>query len=195
MKAKLVVPERLDEITLKQYIDFLDVNHDRNELEVLREIISILCTGDMRVVDSMSLGQLKEVSDILNKLISETKTPYTPIVTIDGQQFGFIPKLNEITVGEYSDLELYFDDKYYKNLHRIMAILYRPVASIHKDLYSIENYQGSDKYADYFLTHFPVSVVNGALLFFFNLGNELSKITSGYTSQKTKKKAQTSSPN
>ena len=61
-------------------------------------------------------------------------------------------------------------------MHKAMAILFRPIVKKHKDLYQIEEYQGSDKYAEY-MKYMPASVAIGARVFFYRLGMKLSKHT------------------
>ena len=43
----------------------------------------------------------------------------------DEVEFGFIPKLDNISLGEFVDLDSYMSD--WDNMHKAMAVLYRPV--------------------------------------------------------------------
>ena len=54
-----------------------------------------------------------------------------------------------------------------------MAVLYRPITFRKKDLYLIEEYEGTDKYAE-IMKDSPVNVALGAIVFFYRLGNVLS---------------------
>jgi hypothetical protein len=56
--------------------------------------------------------------------------------------------------------------------HKAMAVLYRPVTLKVKETYLIEDYEGSDKYAEFFLDC-DLETALGAMLFFWNLGKEL----------------------
>ena len=64
-------------------------------------------------------------------------------------------------------------------MHNAMAVLYRPVTKKLKDKYQIEEYNGSYTYCDA-MNFMPVDVVLGAVVFFYNLGNELLKSTIVY---------------
>jgi hypothetical protein len=88
--------------------------------------------------------------------------------TINGVRFGFIPNLETVTSGEFIDLENYLKEDIFK----AMAVMYRPIKKQHKDLYSIEKYSGTDKYADV-MRNAPTSAYIGATVFFYNLLNEL----------------------
>jgi len=58
----------------------------------------------------------------------------------------FIPNLDDITNGEYVDLDTYIPD--WDEMHKAMAVLFRPVIQNLKDKYIIEDYKGSAKYSD-----------------------------------------------
>lgn len=89
-------------------------------------------------------------------------------------EFGFIPNLDKMTLGEYIDAEKYMSS--WEDMHKAMAVLYRPIVAGNKDFYKIEKYEGTDKYAD-IMKDAPASVAIGSILFFLSLGIELSKTT------------------
>jgi hypothetical protein len=60
-----------------------------------------------------------------------------------------------------------------------MAVLYRPVVFEKNGLYDIEEYSGTEKWADV-MKDAPINVVLGAKLFFYRLGNKLSKLMMSY---------------
>lgn len=95
-----------------------------------------------------------------------------------GVEFGFIPNLDDMTFGEYTDLDTYITD--WEQMHKAMAVLYRPIKKKGlNDTYEIEKYNGSITYSDV-MKHAPLDVVFGANVFFYNLGNELLKSTMNY---------------
>jgi hypothetical protein len=49
--------------------------------------------------------------------------------------------LDKITAGEYIDLDKYLTDE--DTYDRAMAVLYRPIENVFKDLYNIEDYISS----------------------------------------------------
>jgi hypothetical protein len=64
-----------------------------------------------------------------------------------------------------------------------MAVLYRPIENVFKDLYNIEDYISSETYRKE-LEDMPLDIVLGSLVFFYSLSNEL-KATKDYFSQET----------
>ena len=91
--------------------------------------------------------------------------------------FGMIPALDEMTFGEYVDLESFISD--WSNMHKAMAVLYRPITFNKNGKYLIEDYDGSDKYWEV-MKDAPVNVALGAMVFFYRLGKKLSKYTMDY---------------
>jgi len=93
-------------------------------------------------------------------------------------EFGFIPNLDKMTQGEFIDVSNYGTDV--KELHKLMAVLFRPIKN--RDAfgnYEIINYKGTKQYSD-IMKHMPLSIVNGALVFFSSLANELVSYTQKY---------------
>ena len=68
-------------------------------------------------------------------------------------------------MGEYVDIETFCKDSY-KNLHKIMSVLYRPIVKEKGTRYSIEEYNPSEYKEDEF-KDFPLLVSMSALNFFF----------------------------
>jgi hypothetical protein len=99
------------------------------------------------------------------------KPALTQKFTIGKQTFGFLPSLEEITVGELNDVDQYISD--WSQMHKAMAVLYRPVVATFGNRYEIEKYEGSDKYAEQ-MKEMPLDVTIGAMLFFWTLGKDLS---------------------
>jgi hypothetical protein len=94
---------------------------------------------------------------------------------LDGRRYGFIPNLDEITTGEYSDIERLLGDVE-RNMARLMAIYYRPIIAEYGKTYEIEAYEHSQKYEDAMMQA-DVNIFLGAQVFFYHLGNELSQLT------------------
>ena len=56
---------------------------------------------------------------------------------------GFIPKLDDMSLGEYVDTENFLGD--WQNMHKAMAVLYRPVNFKKKERYTSAEYSTSDE--------------------------------------------------
>ena len=59
-----------------------------------------------------------------------------------GVEYGFIPVLDDMTLGEYVDLDENFTD--WDKMHKAMSVLFRPIKLKKGDRYQIEEYDGMD---------------------------------------------------
>lgn len=177
MKIKLSVPTDLSEITLAQYQKFLKIAEDNEESEfVHHKMIEIFCGVELKYVSQFKRKQIVDIVGTVNRLFEKVPAFKNRFV-LDGVEYGFIPNLDDISQGEYMDLDSYIMD--WKDLHRSMAVMFRPIVSKFKDKYSIESYEGSQMYSEKMLEA-PLDVVLSARVFFYHLGNELLKSTLNY---------------
>ena len=125
----------------------------------------------IKQIDVVSLGRVLEV---INKLQVEDKQVYTHTFEHEGIEYGIIPDLSAITLGEYADLETFLGNNVIDNLCDIASVLFRPVTDRYEGGYSIEAYdlQSAKKRSKAFKT-LSASQVQNALVFFWNLGNGL----------------------
>jgi hypothetical protein len=168
---KLIVPNQMNEIRLADYQRFVRLEGDDEFLS--RKALEIFCGLSMDVILQMKASSLNKVNDVLMKAFAE-RPPLKQRFFIDKQEFGFIPSLEEITVGELNDIDNYISD--WSQMHKAMAVLYRPITATFGSRYEIEKYEGSDKYADK-MKGISLDIAIGAMLFFWTLGNDLSQAT------------------
>ena len=63
--------------------------------------------------------------------------------TMNGVEYGFIPNLDDMTLGEYVDLDTYISQ--WDRMEYAMAVLYRPIKDKYKQKYNIEEYTATDQ--------------------------------------------------
>lgn len=165
---KLIVPNKMSEIKLADYQKFVRLEGDDEFLA--RKAVEIFCGLKMDVILQMKASSLTSVTSILMNAFAE-RPSLTQKFTIGKQTFGFIPSLEEITVGELNDVDQYISE--WPKMHKAMAVLFRPVVATFGNRYEIEKYEGSDKYAEQ-MKEMPLDVTIGAMLFFWTLGKDLS---------------------
>lgn len=177
MKSEIEVPANLSQIPLHRYQEFTKVALKSEGEFVARKMVSIFCKIPLMNVARMKKHSFDEVVNHFNELFTkepEFKQTFTLETNGKSIEFGFIPKLEDITVDEYADLDNYIND--WENMHRAMAVCYRPITTKIGEQYLIQEYNGTDEY--YKLMEFlPLDIVLGARLFFWNLANELVKST------------------
>jgi|TARA_R100000084_G_scaffold104223_1_gene60672 hypothetical protein len=171
MKIKLNVPENLSEITLAQYQRWVKIIDKEEEVGTFyqQKMIEIFCNAELQHIMQMRVKDIEEITTHLNTLFNE-KPEFKPLFRLEDEEFGFIPKLDEMTFGEYIDLDNYLTD--WQQMDSAMAVLFRPVTFKRKGKYLIEDYVSSEKYD---LSEMPLDVVLGSLVFFCNLKQELLK--------------------
>ena len=180
----LSIPKELSGITLRQYQKYIkSVKYDTDKEPTKEEVdfanlklLECFCDVTLKEAYQLPLAQFSEIINHLGSLFAE-ETPLERTIemtTPKGEvvKFGFIPKLDDISLGEFVDLEKYIGD--WQQMHKAMAVLYRPITLEKGDLYLIEDYQGSEKYSEVMLD-IPVNAALGATVFFYHLGSELSK--------------------
>ncbi len=167
---KIVIPNSLNEITLGQYQEFYKLNDVEDVKVVERRMIEIFCQVPMKYVNQMKAIDVKEIIQILTSML-ENKPSLVNLFKMDGVEYGFIPDLDDMTFGEYVDLDTFIGDT--NNLHRAMNVLYRPIKIKRSGRYQIEDYD-SDKYER--MLNMPMDAVISSILFFYHLGIDLSQI-------------------
>ena len=175
MEVKITVPDSLKDIPLHKYQKFhkvLEVNKEAsfNDLFIQEKILQIFC--DLPLSDALKYrkSDIDNITEIIAKTL-EQKPDLVQSFRLGDTEFGFIPKLEDMTFGEYIDLDNSIGDV--QNLHKAMAVLYRPIKQKIKDKYLIEEYRG-DNYHEA-MKNTPMDAVVSSMLFFWNLGIELSK--------------------
>ena len=166
-------------VTLKLYMQMIEAQElfadDENKLN--KELIKLF---DLE--KTIKLEADKKLFEITKHLNEEI--PFVKRFKINGIEFGFIPNLNNITVGEWVDLEIYQPRK--DCLHKIMAILYRPIVNKLGETYSIEEYDGTEKYEKLMLET-DVQIFNSCMVFFYTLSKQLLEGLNIYIQNKKKK--------
>ncbi len=163
------IPESLKEIKLKQYQNFSKTNEGSDDEQfIVHRLISIFCGVTMKEALNIKLTEAEAIAeDIVEVLNLDGKLQTT--FTHNGKTWGMIPNLNDISLGEYVDLEEGL--KSVQTFNRAMAVLYRPVTKKFANIYDIEPYEGASKYQEE-AKDFPMDVVQAAVVFFWTLSNE-----------------------
>jgi len=170
MKLEINIPTELKEIKLIQYQKFLEIAKNNPESEFLQQkMVQIFCGIDLKDVAQIKYKTVEEItSNIVNMFAKEHK--FINRFMLGGIEFGFIPNLEEITMDEYVDITTYIND--FENMHKAMAVLFRPITNKLSNKYDIEEYKSTITYCDV-MKHAPLDAVLGAIVFFYHLANEL----------------------
>tara|TARA_R110000765_G_scaffold424422_1_gene535177 strand:+ start:40 stop:684 length:645 start_codon:yes stop_codon:yes gene_type:complete len=168
---KVTVPTSLNEITLEQYKHFVKIQKDNNDEKFLQiKMIEIFCKISLKDVMRLKFNDSQEICKILFELF-EQKPELVKHFKLDNIEYGFNPSLDDLSLGEYIDLDTYIGD--WDNIEKAMNVLYRPITNKFKHKYSIEDYKIESNSQ---LLNMPMDAVNSSIFFFYHLGMDLSKI-------------------
>ena len=183
MKLDLLLPTSLSEIPLSRYQQFVKTKEASNDDEfIAQKMIQIFCGIDLKDVGKIKMKHLNELITHFTKVFSE-KPKLIRMFKIKDIEFGFIPKLDEITFGEYVDLENHLQN--WKTYHKAMAVMYRPIKEKNKDTYTIVDYEPNEDMQD-LMKFAPLDVAISSSVFFWTLGSELLNLTINYLQKELK---------
>lgn len=174
---KIKIPTSLSDIRLEQFVLFnklMKESQDENFIQLA--MVTVFCDVSVDFAKNIVAKDFTEIVNDITKVLSQ-QPRFIQRFIHEGKEYGFIPNLDEITAGEYIDLESFLRDE--ETYNKAMSVLYRPILKQRGDLYNIEEYKGSH-------TEFNtlnLEIVLGSMLFFWNLSNELLIAMKGYLAQ------------
>lgn len=134
------------------------------------EKISICSGQSVEKLRGMPQKLIEAASAHLDNLLTQETARHEKVVEMDGKRFGFIPNWDEFTAGEWIDMENHLED-FWKNAHKITALLYREVTYELGDKYEIKKYTAKEDASIF--EEMPADLVSGMLLFFWTSRNQL----------------------
>ena len=169
MKVELTVPNSLNEVTLGQYQEYLKLTEikDLTETQLSFKMIEIFCGVKAESVRHIKASDVTDIVNIISTMF-ESKPSLVHTFKMGGVEYGFIPNLDEMSFGEYIDLDTSIGD--WDNMEKAMGVLYRPIEIRKGNRYTIKEYDAGDTEH---LKDMPLDAVLGSILFFYHLGNEL----------------------
>ena len=167
MKASITIPNHLSEITLKQYQDFVKIKSE-DEYLLQCKMIEIFCNVPYKDVLTIKLSDAEEITNTLNGMFSD-KPKLVQSFKMNGKNYGFHPDLQDMTLGEYIDVDTFIGD--WENIHTAMNVLYRPIKQRSGGKYLIEDYNTDTKEQ---MLNMPLEAVISSVFFLFHLGMDLS---------------------
>lgn len=134
------------------------------------EKISICSGYSVEKLRAMPQKLIEAATEHIDKLLTQETARFEKVLTIDGKRFGFIPDWDAFTAGEWIDLETYLED-FWKNAHKVMAVLFREVTYELGEKYEIKKYTAKEDAS--LFEEMPADLVSGTVLFFWTTRNEL----------------------
>jgi hypothetical protein len=184
MNYKIKIPTTLNDVTLKQYQEFAKLEaklEETKDSSIQLKIIEIFCNVPEQIVRGMKATDIAQICEIINTMF-DAQHQLINKFKLNGIEYGFIPELDDMSFGEYMDLDTFIGDN--DNLHRALNVLFRPIEHKRGDRYTIKEYNPdtSEEAKD-----FPLDVVLGAIVFFYSLGRDLSMVILNSLDRKNEK--------
>ena len=177
---KIQVPTHINDITLEQYQRFALINTEEQDKEFFMfKTIEIFCGVDIALVSKMRLSDAESISNEVLDVLQQN-VPFTNKFELDGVKYGFIPDLQAISLGEFIDLEEGLSKD--KDFHKAASVMFRPIVKEFGELYTIDGYEASTE-MHHIMKQAPVGVISAAIVFFYNIANELLKASQDFSSQ------------
>ena len=162
------------DVTLEKWVQLIAFEKLSSTQETL-EVLSVLTDMPKKLIRELAIQDVANIMSKINDLQADKKVTLKKIIEVDGKEYGFHPNLGQdLTLGEWADIETMIEQGLEDNMHNIMAILFRPILERENDAYIIQAYDGNiDVRAEKF-KKMSAEQVQSALVFFWTLGNALS---------------------
>ena len=161
--------------TLETWLKLIEFETGSKTKEA-EETIAALSDMPKQLIKQLSLRDVAIIMGKVAEIQAEQDSSLKRIIKIEGKEYGFHPNLDDITLGEYADLETFIKNGIEEHLPEVMAVLYRPVTEkTNSGVYTIEKYGGDLTIRADKMKMMSAEQVQSALRFFFVLGNVLSE--------------------
>jgi hypothetical protein len=184
MEYEIRIPTELKDITLMQYKAYekviqANVNDQYSEKFINTKMLEIFCNIPYEYANKMKLNDFVEIVDKINAMLM-LKPDLVQSFKMGDSEFGFIPNLEEMTFGEYIDLDSNIGDP--ERIEYVMAVLYRPIKQRVGERYSIKEYE--PELLREAMLNMPMDAVVSSILFFWNLGIDCTNAMMNFLSPK-----------
>ena len=179
MALKFEVPSDYESITIKNFYDWFNA---KNDLERIMAITGL----SKEEANKIPLQHFAEIFSVFEQGLQKQSAKHQQIITLGGREYGFIPNLYTMSIGEYIDLTESAKD-IQKNILKMAGILYRPITRRINKKYQIEPYSvaENDLRADE-IGQLTLEYFNGCMLFFWTLLKELQTTSQSSLDEMTK---------
>ena len=174
-----------EDVTLETWLSLIDFETG-TKTEEATETIAALSNIPKQLVKELALSDVAVIMSRIAELQQKQDTNLKRIIEIEGVEYGFMPDLDSISLGQYADLETFIKNGIEKNLPEIMAVLYAPIKEKKNDIYIVDAYDGNIRLRTEEMKKMSAEQVQSALVFFYTLGKELSEILPLYLMERLK---------
>jgi hypothetical protein len=157
------------DVSLAQLQEIESLPKYDNELDMMLNYVSILLDKDSAEIENMIISDILEEFERWRFLSTKPKEKHQPIITLNGVKYGAVV-LNELTLGQISDIEAYINEGLIENLHKVFSVLYLPIKSYNPITKKVvlEEYEPDKDRQNAFL-HASMDILYPQMLFFYHI--------------------------
>jgi hypothetical protein len=164
--------DKWEDVTIETYSKLMTFTNGTKSSEAL-ETLTELSNIPKELLNQLELKHIVLMLEKLSHLQSQEDTTLKNIIEINGVEYGFMPDLDSISLGQYADIETFIKNGIDKNLPELMAVLYSPIKLKKNDIYIIEPYDGDIRLRTEEMKQMSATQVHSALVFFYHFGSVL----------------------
>ena len=174
------------DVTLERWLKLIEFQTGSKSKEA-EETIAAMSDIPKQLINQLSLKDVAVIMEKISELQAEQNSSLKKIIEIDGVEYGYMPDLDSITLGEYADLETFIKMGIEQHLPEVMAVLYRPVTEkTDSGVYTIEKYGSDLTIRAEQMKKMTAEQVQSALVFFYNFVNASFLTLESFLTQKQK---------
>ncbi len=163
-----------EDVTLEKWVKLS--SEKESTTKEAEETIAALSDIPKKLIKELSIKDVAVIMSKVAELQAKQDSELKRIINVEGEEYGFHPDLDSITLGEYADLETFIKNGIEKHLPEVMAVLYRPIVEKKNKIYTIEAYDGNISIRAEEMKKMSAEQVESALRFFFVFVKKLSVI-------------------
>ena len=180
MSIKVSIPADYSSVTVKQYFDYKQAKNDIERLVAVSNL-------NKEQAEQIPFQHLPVLITAFEETLLNESAKFFETITIKDKDFGFIPDLYAISMGEYADISTWASDVN-ANIVKIMGTLYRPIDKRVGKKYTIVPHSKQNReLVEEYVEQMTLEQFNGAMLFFSTLLTELNNTSLDYLENEVKK--------
>lgn len=146
------------------------IQSNPNKYKTATEVLALYLDIEPNELKDLPVEQIRFVETVLSQHLLQPKTSDLVLTfEINGVTYGLENNWQNMTWGQWVDLEVYSQpDKINEHIHKIMAILYRPVEVEKGTTYKLRKFKSSevDERAEIFRENLGIDIWFGVTTFF-----------------------------
>ena len=173
------------DVTLEKWMQLVNSKTDSKakEAEVTIEALSDI---PKELINQLDLSDVSIIMSALGEMQGKKEAQLDKVFEIDGVEYAMHPNLDNLTLGEYADLETFIKNGVENHLPEVMAVLFRPIKERKGKTYIIAAYDGEITLRAEEMKKMSAEQVQSALVFFYHFATAFMKAMPSFLQERSK---------